>query len=81
MSDSNTTEERKSLSLSRPRRLELKKTVETGQVLYEWDPYNNVIIADRPGYIRFIDIVEGVTLREEQDETTIERAAPGRQGK
>ena len=32
MSDTDSTSERKSLSLTRPRRLELKKTVETGQV-------------------------------------------------
>ena len=41
-----------------------------GDVLYEWDPYNNVIISDRWGVLKFTDIVEGVTLREEQDETT-----------
>ena len=44
--------------------------VEVGQVLYEWDPYNNVILTDRPGKIRFSDIIEGVTMREEFDETT-----------
>jgi len=44
--------------------------VETGQALYEWDPYSNVILTDRPGKIKFIDIIEGVTMREEFDETT-----------
>ncbi len=44
--------------------------VEAGQVLYEWDPYNNVIIADRSGTIKFTDIIDGVTMREEFDETT-----------
>ncbi|MBN98706.1 MAG: hypothetical protein CME16_05580 [Gemmatimonadetes bacterium] len=44
--------------------------VEAGQVLYEWDPYNNVIISDRSGIIKFTDIIEGVTMREEFDETT-----------
>jgi DNA-directed RNA polymerase subunit beta' len=39
-------------------------------VLYEWDPYNNVIIADRSGTIKFTDIIDGVTMREEFDETT-----------
>ena len=42
--------------------------VETGQALYEWDPYSNVILTDRPGKIKFIDIIEGVTMREEFDE-------------
>ena len=32
--------------------------VETGQALYEWDPYSNVILTDRPGKIKFIDIIQ-----------------------
>lgn len=44
--------------------------VEAGVVLYEWDPYNNVIITDRAGKVHFIDIVDRVTMREESDETT-----------
>ena len=44
--------------------------VDAAQVMYEWDPYNNVIVADRAGKVRFSDIVDDVTLREEFDETT-----------
>ena len=44
--------------------------VDASQVLYEWDPYNHAIVADRAGRIRFTDIVEDVTLRDEFDETT-----------
>ena len=51
-------------------KVEDNKEVETGDVLYEWDPYNNVILTDRPGTIRFIDIIAGVTMREEIDEST-----------
>ncbi|MFA6110549.1 MAG: DNA-directed RNA polymerase subunit beta', partial [Candidatus Latescibacterota bacterium] len=47
-----------------------RQDVEASEVLYEWDPYNNVIISDRSGVVRFKDIVEGVTMREETDETT-----------
>ncbi|MXX36870.1 MAG: DNA-directed RNA polymerase subunit beta', partial [Gemmatimonadetes bacterium] len=43
--------------------------VEIGDVLYEWDPYNNVILTDRPGRIRFADINKE-TMREEFDEST-----------
>ena len=43
--------------------------VEMGDVLYEWDPYNNVILTDRPGRIRFTDINKE-TMREEFDEST-----------
>ena len=51
-------------------KVENEEQVETSQVLYEWDPYNNVILTDRPGKIKFNDIIEGVTMREEFDETT-----------
>ncbi len=44
--------------------------IEASDVLYEWDPYNNVMISDRAGMMRFSDIVDGVTMREESDETT-----------
>ncbi len=44
--------------------------IEASDVLYEWDPYNNVMISDRGGMMRFSDIVDGVTMREESDETT-----------
>ena len=44
--------------------------IEAGEILYEWDPYNNVIISDRSGKVNFLDIIEGVTMREEFDETT-----------
>ena len=47
-----------------------EEQVEMGQVLYEWDPYNNVILTDRPGRIQFNDIIAGVTMREEFDEST-----------
>ena len=45
-------------------------SVDASQVLYECDPYNNVIITDREGEVNFIDIVDDVTLRTEFDETT-----------
>jgi DNA-directed RNA polymerase subunit beta' len=44
--------------------------VDASQVLYEWDPYNNVIITDRAGTVKFTDIIDGVTMREEFVETT-----------
>ncbi len=46
------------------------QAVEGGAVLYEWDPYNNVIVTDQEGVLRFVDIVEDVTYREESDEAT-----------
>ncbi len=39
-------------------------------MLFEWDPHSNPILTDMAGTIRFADIVEDVTLREELDEIT-----------
>ena len=50
-------------------KVENEEQVEMGDVLYEWDPYNNVILTDRPGRIRFTDINKE-TMREEFDEST-----------
>jgi len=40
------------------------------EVIFEWDPYSNVIIAEVSGTVRFKDIIPDVSLREEIDETT-----------
>jgi DNA-directed RNA polymerase subunit beta' len=39
-------------------------------VLFTWDPYTNPILTDVPGIVRFVDIVEDETVREELDEIT-----------
>jgi len=44
--------------------------VSGGSIICRWDPYNIVIVTDHDGIIRFVDIKEGVTVREELDETT-----------
>ncbi len=44
--------------------------VSKGDVVASWDPYNSVIIAETTGTIRFQDIIEGTTYREESDEQT-----------
>ncbi|MEM0961079.1 MAG: DNA-directed RNA polymerase subunit beta' [Bacteroidota bacterium] len=46
------------------------KTVEKGDVIASWDPYNSVIVAETAGTVRFQDIIEGTTYREESDEQT-----------
>ena len=35
-----------------------------------WDPFNNVIISEIDGNIKFENIIEGITYREEADEQT-----------
>ena len=44
--------------------------VAKGDLICEWDPYNATIISEFDGKISFENIVEGVTFREESDETT-----------
>jgi len=39
-------------------------------VLFEWDPYTATILSEHSGVVRFSDIIEGITLTEEMDETT-----------
>jgi DNA-directed RNA polymerase subunit beta' len=44
--------------------------VKKGESFVKWDPYNVPILTERPGKIEFHDIIEGVTMRRELDETT-----------
>ena len=50
--------------------IEEDATVEKGDVLASWDPYNSVILSEVTGEIEFQDIIEGTTYREESDEQT-----------
>jgi DNA-directed RNA polymerase subunit beta' len=42
--------------------------VTKGNTVFEWDPYNNVILSPKSGKIHFSDILEGETMRELYDE-------------
>jgi DNA-directed RNA polymerase subunit beta' len=44
--------------------------VERGQRLAEWDPYTLPIITEREGIAHFVDLIEGVSMREVVDEAT-----------
>jgi DNA-directed RNA polymerase subunit beta' len=46
------------------------ETVKRDGLLFTWDPYANPIITDVPGTVRFVDIVDDETVREELDEIT-----------
>jgi DNA-directed RNA polymerase subunit beta' len=39
-------------------------------LIYEWDPYNAVIISEHGGTVKYVDLKESVTYREEPDEQT-----------
>ncbi|MCW3119324.1 MAG: rpoC [Chitinophagaceae bacterium] len=44
--------------------------VNKGDIVCTWDPYNNVIMAEINGAVKFENVIEGVTYREEADEQT-----------
>lgn len=44
--------------------------IKKGQTICTWDPFNNVIVAEINGEIKFENVIEGVTYREEADEQT-----------
>ena len=46
------------------------KDVTKGQKLAEWDPYTLPIITEREGIANYLDLVEGLSMREVLDETT-----------
>ncbi|MCO5239852.1 MAG: DNA-directed RNA polymerase subunit beta' [Chitinophagaceae bacterium] len=44
--------------------------IEKGDVICTWDPFNNVIISEQAGSVKFESVIEGITYREEADEQT-----------
>lgn len=44
--------------------------INKGDVICTWDPFNNVIVAEINGILKFENVVEGITYREEADEQT-----------
>jgi DNA-directed RNA polymerase subunit beta' len=45
-------------------------TVQKGQLISDWDPYNAVILSEVSGKVNFESIIENVTFRVESDEQT-----------
>ena len=46
------------------------QAIESGDLLFSWDPYSEPIVADAKGVVQFTDIVDEQTMREELDEST-----------
>ncbi len=44
--------------------------VKKGQAFAQWDPHNVPILSEKSGKIRFVDMVQGVTVKRETDEAT-----------
>ena len=47
-----------------------KAKVARGEKLFEWDPYTLPIIAEHASTIKYVDLVNGVAVREETDDAT-----------
>ena len=48
--------------------------VKKGEPFVQWDPYNVPILSEKAGKVKFVDIIEGVTMKQEVDETTAQEA-------
>ena len=48
--------------------------VKKGDTFVQWDPYNVPILSEKAGTVQFQDIIEGVTMKQEVDETTGQEA-------
>ena len=44
--------------------------VKKGTTIVEWDPYTLPILTEKEGNVNFVDLVEGISMREVLDETT-----------
>jgi len=42
------------------------QSVKAGAILFQWDPHRTPILAEVPGIIRFVDIIEGETVQTEE---------------
>ncbi|MFC1577164.1 DNA-directed RNA polymerase subunit beta' [Candidatus Omnitrophota bacterium] len=51
-------------------RVDEGKTVDAGVIFVKWDPYTVPILTEVSGSVRFEDIIEDVTMKEELDPTT-----------
>lgn len=47
-----------------------KQKVDRNQMLYEWDPYNSVIVAENDGVVNYVDLEEGKQYELVKDEQT-----------
>jgi DNA-directed RNA polymerase subunit beta' len=51
-------------------RVDEKSSVKRGDRLAEWDPYSTPILTEVAGKVKFEDVIEGVSVRDEFDEAT-----------
>lgn len=44
--------------------------VEAGQVIANWDPHTHPVISEVSGQLKFVDLIEGITMNRQTDELT-----------
>ena len=44
--------------------------IKNNQILAEWDPYTLPIISEKNGFVRYVDLKQGISFRESVDDTT-----------
>ncbi|QDP71297.1 DNA-directed RNA polymerase subunit beta' [Legionella israelensis] len=47
-----------------------KAPVEAGQVIATWDPHTHPVISEVSGYLKFVDLIDGITMNRQTDELT-----------
>ena len=47
-----------------------KSAVEAGQVIATWDPHTHPVISEVSGKLKFVDLIEGMTMNRQTDELT-----------
>ncbi|MCW8409479.1 DNA-directed RNA polymerase subunit beta' [Legionella sp. PATHC035] len=45
-------------------------SVEAGQVIATWDPHTHPVISEVTGYLKFVDLIDGITMNRQTDELT-----------
>lgn len=44
--------------------------VEAGQIIATWDPHTHPVISEVSGYLKFVDLIDGMTMNRQTDELT-----------
>lgn len=44
--------------------------VDAGQIIATWDPHTHPVISEVSGYLKFVDLVDGITMNRQTDELT-----------
>lgn len=44
--------------------------VEAGQIIATWDPHTHPVISEVTGYLKFVDLIDGITMNRQTDELT-----------